>query len=305
MDGVSEKEARFIKLYAEGIGWSCFDPSNIKSVKQAADDYKIELAKTGLIEKMLPLTAFATTIWTIAACWADGEVSEAEFAGLKETAECWGLDPDKTREAAVDCFQKEKDLITKKMVLITGNEDGKWTYTPVESYCANEVSYLSFERLYFTRTEIPLAVSDITLQMQCFASLASVDGLSDLEKAWVNSYAVYCGVDGKLDLGNLPAIDSLKEIIDGIAGRSGFDAKQLAAELIYNCVRVCQIDGFSEVEKSALVTISSQLGLVEGIVAQFENLVEEEYALHTFKHTNFAEMCGLSKEEMLAIYAAV
>merc|ERR1712187_937661 len=103
-----------------------------------------------------------------------------------------------------------------KMAIITGNADGKWTRMGGEGYGEGEATYLSFERLNFTKTDLPLTVADITKQIECLAAVAAVDGIQDLEKLWIEAYAYYCGAL-PLNFATLPAIGSVKGIIEDIA----------------------------------------------------------------------------------------
>merc|ERR1712151_511884 len=144
--------------------------------------------------------------------------------------------------------------------------------------------------------DIPLTVADITKQMECFAAVASTDGLSALEKAWVEAYAMYCGAN-PVDFAALPAIGSIKGIIKDMAARSGLDAKAIAAEIIYNCIRCAQIDECTTIEREAISSIASQCGIENEILDQLTELVKEEYTFWQSTFPKGAELVGMDVAE--------
>jgi len=274
-DGLSADEATWVRKVMESTGYYDMDTEKVAklNVETVMTNYKEAMAKFGIEGDMGKLTAVDTARVAYGACMADGELAAAEAENIKKFAKWWGLDEEFVFKTAVYFHDTEKALITKKLGIICG-DGGAWTAKdPKEGY----KPYLSFERLHNCRSKVGLERDDINKQIKCLAAVVAVDGMGDLEKAWIKTYAVHCGATVKctFDFEALPKVDAVKGILETVATNSGLDFTQLATELVYNCLRVCQVDGASVKEKPAIKTLAEALGVANKIEALSAQITEE------------------------------
>lgn len=300
-DGLSEKEIMFITKFAESQGWPFIDKEKLSTLdtNTCMQELKDVLQAGGFKGPLAKIAVVDICYKCLRACGSDGDVSEAERESIVSVCKWWEADPEKVIAWGEEFNALGEKVLAKKMAIILGAPDADWKYTPVDGYGVDNPTWLSFERMYFCKSTVALELADIKKQMHCFATIAAADGLSDLERAWCTSYAQYCG-GGQLDFDTLPPLESVPSIIEEIAVRSGLDKKQLATEMIYNCIRCASVDGQSPSEKTAISQVTTALQIEESVVAELNALVLEELDLRKPLIDKLGEVIDADPQELAA-----
>ncbi|MDC0526172.1 hypothetical protein OAO87_04140, partial [bacterium] len=134
LDGLSDKEALYIRKYMEGMGYYGVDVDKVTSldIETVLKQYQEALTNAGFGPEICKATAVDTVRIAYSACASDGVVSEGEAETVKKFATWHGLDPEAVYGVAVFFDEGEKALIDKKLKIIA---DGAWTVGTKKEGC--------------------------------------------------------------------------------------------------------------------------------------------------------------------------